>query len=138
MADNTNDAITPVGDFSQQDPIFGALRTERAAYHRFSDALSNLAQAGAFDLKVTSDALERLPDLEEEEAKASAALMEAERAVLTTMPTTIRGAAALLGFLRRHLGEDPDIPPIVEASSNIEAMFERSGSMPYDAARQRI
>jgi len=78
--------------------------------------------------------LANLVDLEDAEGKASIALMEAERAVLTTMPTTIGGAAALLGFLRQHLGEDPDLPPVIEALGNIEAVLERLSSMPVSAA----
>ena len=139
MTDDTSKKFTRIEDVAHHDPIFAALRNERCAYQRFSDALAGLAQAGAFDVDPPSEALvalqlANLVDLEDAEGKASIALMEAERAVLTTMPTTIGGAAALLGFLRQHLGEDPDLPPVIEALGNIEAMLERLSSMPVSAA----
>ncbi len=123
MANNPHPTLT-----RQQDPIFAALRKERQAYEAFLEALNELARAGAFSSDPPSDDMiemqeERLPRLEAEEARASAALIEAERSVLATKPTTIQGAAALLGFLRRHLSEDPDIQPVIEAISMIEELF---------------
>ena len=123
MANNPHPTLT-----RQQDPIFAALRKERQAYEAFLEALNELARTGAFISEPPCDVMiemqeERLPRLEAEEARASAALIEAERSVLATKPTTIQGAAALLSFLRRHLSEDPDIQPVIEAISMIEELF---------------
>jgi hypothetical protein len=128
MSNPSNIPTIPQVDHVEEDPIFAALQSEQRAFQAFSDALTELARAGAFSLDLQSEEFiafqrERLPELEATEAKASAALIEAERALLTTRPTTIEGAAALLGFLRKHLSEDPDIEPVIHAISNIEAVF---------------
>lgn len=125
MSDQTNISHARVIDPNDADPVFAALQMEQRAFQAFSDALTALARAGAYslDLREGEDLQERMPDLEAAEAKASAALIEAERALLTTRPTTIEGATALLAFLRRHLSEDPDIEPVIHAMGNIEAVF---------------
>jgi hypothetical protein len=128
MSNQANIDLPQMNDPADADPIFAALRTEQEAFQAFSDALADLARAGAFSLDLQSEEFiayqrERLPELEAAEGKASAALIEAERVLLTTRPTTIQGAAALLGFLRKHLGEDPDIEPVINAIANIESVF---------------
>ena len=73
--------------------------------------------------------------MEAAEAVASAALVEAEQELLATKPESIQGAAALLGFLRKHLSEDPDINPVLEALENIQALLngsDDSSAVRYD------
>ena len=130
MSDQANIHHVHVVDPADADPIFAALLCEQRAFQAFSDALTALARAGGYSLDLRADAAqrERFLAIEMAEARASAALIEAERALLTTKPTTIQGATALLAFLRRHLGEDPDIEPVIHAMGNIEAVFGESGT----------
>ncbi len=122
------------------DPVFAALRKERDAFQAYSDTLAGLARIGAFSSEIPSDDLLEqqmalLPDLEAAEAKASADLMEAEQELLAAKPASIQGAAALLGFLRTHLREDPDINPVLEALGNIQALLtacDLNGVTRYD------
>lgn len=133
MTPDTATAVPRLEDYVLTDPIFTALQKEREAFQVYSDTLAGLAQIGAFSSAIPPDELleqqiARLPDLEAAEAKASAALVEAELELLATKPASIQGAAALLGFLRTHLSEDPDINPVLEALENIEALLNGSDS----------
>jgi hypothetical protein len=143
MSNPTNIDLPLMDDQADADPIFVALRTEQEAFQAFSDALADLARAGAFNFDLQSEEFiayqrERLPELEAAEGRASAALIEAERVLLSTKPTTIQGAVALLGFLRKQLGEDPDIEPVIHAIANIESVFggARMGSFSTSAHAQ--
>ena len=126
-------AVTRFDDYVLTDPVFAALQKKREAFQAYSDTLAELARIGAFSSEIPPDELleqqiARLPDLEGAESKASAALVEAEQELLATKPASIQGAAALLGFLRKHLSEDPDINPVREALGNIQAFLNGSDS----------
>ena len=131
MNPDTAVAITCYGDCVLTDPVLAALQKEREAFRSYSDTLAGLARIGAFSGDVPQEDLlneqvARLPELEAAEAKASVALVEAEQELLATKPTSIQGAVALLGFLREHLNEDPDINPVREALGNIQAFLNGS------------
>ena len=131
MTPDTAGAVARFEDYVLTDPIFTALQKEREAFQAYSDTLAGLARIGAFSAEIPPDDLleqqmDRLPDLEAAEAKASAALVDAEQALLATKPASIQGAAALLGFLQKHLSEDPDINPVLEALGNIQALLNGS------------
>ena len=131
MTPDTAAAVSRFEDCVLTDPVFAAIQKEREAFQAYSDTLAGLARIGAFSSDMPSDELleqqaARLPDLEAAEAKASAALVEAEQELLATKPASIQGAAALLGFLRKHLSEDPDINPVLEALGNIQALLNGS------------
>ena len=133
MTPDTAAAVPRFEDFVLTDPVFAALQREQEAFQAYSNTLSGLARIGAFSSEIPSDELLEqqvagLPDLEAAEAKASAALVEAEQELLATKPASIQGAAALLGFLRKHLTEDPDINPVLEALENIQALLNGSDS----------
>jgi len=131
MTPDTAGAVPRFEDHVFTDPVFTALQKEREAFQAYSDTLAGLARIGAFSTDMPpNDLLEQqialLPDLEAAEAKASAYLVEAEQELLATKPASIQGAAALLGFLRKHLSEDPDINPVLEALGNIQALLNGS------------
>ena len=131
MTPDTAGAVPHFEDYVLTDPVFTALQKEREAFQTYSDTLTGLARIGAFSSEIPPDELleqqvARLPDLEAAEAKASAALVEAEQELLATKPASIQGAAALLGYLRKHLSEDPDITPVLEALGNIQALLNGS------------
>ena len=131
MTPDTAGAVPRFEDHVFTDPVFTALQKEREAFQAYSDTLAGLARIGAFSTDMPpNDLLEQqialLPDLEAAEAKASAYLVEAEQELLATKPASIQGAAALLGFLRKHLSEDPDITPVLEALGNIQALLNGS------------
>ncbi len=131
MTPNTTAAVPRFEDFVLTDPVFAALQKEQEAFQAYSNTLAGLARIGAFSNDTLSDELleqqvAELPDLEAAEAVASAALVEAEQELLATKPESIQGAAALLGFLRKHLSEDPDINPVLEALENIQALLKGS------------
>lgn len=67
--------------------------------------------------------LYQLTDLEAAEAESLSALLKAESAVLATMPTTITGSAAFLGYLRAHLIRVPGMELVVLAISNVETVL---------------
>ena len=130
MPPDIANAVMRHDDCVHADPVFIALRKERAAFQAYSDALNGLARLGALTCETSSDELlalqeARLPELEAAEAKASAYLMEAEQELLATKPVSIEGAAALLEFLRKHLSEDPDINPVLESLGNIVDLLKR-------------
>lgn len=133
MPQDTAAALSRYEDRVLTDPIFAALQKEREAFQAYSDTLADLAWIGAFSSdppsnEVLEQQVAQLPDLEAAEAKASAALVEAEQELLATKPASIQGAAALLEFLRRHLSEDPDIKPVLEALGNIQALLNSGHS----------
>lgn len=133
MTPDTATADPRFEDFVIIDPVFAALQKEQEAFQAYSDTLAGLARIGAFSRELPSDELLEqqvagLPDLEAAEAKASVALVEAEQELLATKPASILGAAALLGFLRKHLSEDPDINPVLDALENIQALLNSSDS----------
>ena len=140
MTPDTAAAVPRFEDYVLTDPVFAALQKEREAFQAYSDTLAGLARIGAFSSDIPSDELleqqvARLPALEAAEAKASAALVEAEQELLATKPASLQGAAALLGFLRKHLSEDPDINPVLEALGNIQGLLngrESSRAVPYE------
>ena len=131
MTPDTAGAVPRFENHVLTDPVFTALQREREAFQAYSDTLAGLSRIGAFSTDIPPDELleqqmDRLPDLEAAEAKASAALVDAEQELLATKPASIQGAAALLGFLRKHLSEDPDINPVLEALGNIQALLNGS------------
>ena len=131
MTPDTATAVTGYNECLRTDPVFSALQKERQAYKAYAESLAGLARIGAFSSEEPTDELlerqlERLAEFEAAEAEASLALVEAEQALLTTRPTSIKGAAALLDFLRKHLSEDPDITPVLETLGNIEAFLNES------------
>ena len=133
MTFETSIDIETFDDCANADPVFAALRQEREAFQAYSDALTSLAGIGAFSCEIPGKEvldlqLERLADFEVAEATASTDLTEAEQKLLTTTPTSIRGAAALLGFLRKHINEDPNITPLLKALGNIETLLSASES----------
>jgi len=133
MTPDTAAAVPRFEDCVSTDPVFAALQKEREAFQTYSDILAGLARVAAFSSETPSDDLLEqqvagLPNLEAAEANASAALVEAEQELLATKPASIQGAAALLGFLRKHLSEDPDINPVLEALGNIQTLLNGSDS----------
>lgn len=129
----TGAAFNRNDDCGYTDPVFAALRKEREAFQAYSDILIKLARMESFSSERPTDALvdlelERLPCLEVAEAKASAAFVAAEQDLLATKPISIKGAIALLQFLRKHLSEDTDIHPVLQAISNIESLLDSSDS----------
>ena len=128
MTPDTTTAVAGYDECVLTDPVFSALQKERQAYKAYADSLAKLSRIGAFSNEAPTDDLlerqiERLAEFEAAEAEASLALVEAEQELLATRPTSIRGAAALLCFLRMHLSEDPDITPVLESLGNIEAFL---------------
>ena len=140
MKPDTSTAVAGYNECVLTDPVFSALEKERQAYKAYAESLAGLARIGAFSNDIPTDdllerQLEQLAAFEAAEAEASLALVEAEQELLTTRPTSIKGAAALLYFLRRHLNEDPDITPVLETLGNIEAFLndsEQSVVVSYD------
>ena len=65
--------------------------------------------------------LYRISDLEAAEAEASRVLVEAEKTVLKTRPTSFAGCEALLGFLQSYLGDDPEIGLVIDAIGHVAA-----------------
>lgn len=138
MTPNTATAVTYYDACVITDPIFAALQKEREAFQSYSDTLAGLDRIGALSRDVPADSLleqqtAKLSDLEAAESEASAALVEAEQELLATKPESIQGAAALLGYLCKHLSEDPDINPALEALANIQALL--NGSFRESVAR---
>ena len=127
------DTIT-IGNFDVSgpegpDPIFEAL----GAHHQARDAhfitLKELDGAVILSLEGADKAeiawqLYRIPDLEAAEAEASRALLEAEKTVLKTRPTTLAGSEALLGFLQSYLGDDPEIALAIDAIGHVAAALK--------------
>lgn len=128
MTPDTAIASVAGNDYVTTDPVFSALQKEREAYIAYAVSLAGLAEIGAFSSEEPSDELldqqlEGFAELEAAEAEASAALVKAEQELLATRPTSIKGAAALLEFLRKHLSDDPDINPVLETLGNVEALL---------------
>ena len=132
MADSQNSICTLPTAGVPIDPVILAIAAERAAGEAYEAALNALDQVGVFGPEpithaVISWELYRQEDLLKEEASASKALTQAERDVLRAKPQSIQGAAALLGFLQRHLSEDQAMPlsvrRAVAAIANIESLL---------------
>jgi hypothetical protein len=68
--------------------------------------------------------LYRISDLEAAEADASRALLEAEKTVLKTRPSTVAGCEALLGFLQSYLNDDPEIALAIDAIGYVAAALK--------------
>ena len=102
------------------DPALRAIAAEQAAAQVPVAALAALDQTGAEAAWLDY----QTHDLEHAVAAAGSALSEAQWLVVTTRPVSIQGAAALLGFLRRYLADDPEMPTSVRrvatAIGNVE------------------
>ena len=126
--------ITTIGNLDLSgsegpDPVFEALGAHREARDAHSITLKALDGAVILSLEGADKAdiawqLYRIPDLEAAEAEASRAMLEAERAVLKTRPTTGAGCEALLGFLQSYLGDDPQIALAIEAIGHVVAALK--------------
>ncbi len=111
---------------AEPDPIFAALSLLRHAQGAHSEGLRNLDQALLASRHPATKAmiawdLYRLPDLEADEAMAASALLEAEKAVLNTPPTTLAGSIAALIFLQDYLKAEPDIPLAAQGVAHVTA-----------------
>jgi hypothetical protein len=108
------------------EQTFEALGAHREAREVHSIALKELDCVAILLREVANKAdiawhLYRVSDLEAAEAEASRALLEAERMVLKTRPTSVAGCDALLGFLQSYLGDDPEIGLVIEAIGHVAA-----------------
>jgi hypothetical protein len=83
----SGEALQPTG-LNEPDPIFGVIERHRAAYAALVNALSK----NVHDL----DALDAA------EGRAFDALVD-------TVPTTVRGLAALVAYVRQHRRERPEV-----------------------------
>jgi hypothetical protein len=120
-----------VGLEAGADPIFEALITLRGAREAHVAAARELDGALVF----TGDALTKamiawrlyqLADLKAAEAEAAQALHEAEKAVLTTSPTTVAGSLAMLVFLQSYLGAEPDMGLAITAIGHVATALASS------------
>ena len=110
------------------DPIIAVLKVFCEARKAHDDALAQLDHGVGLSSTSSSQAmlawrLYQLVDLEIAEVEASSALQVAERAVLTTLPATLAGSAALLGFLRDYLGRVPGMALAAGAIGNAESVL---------------
>jgi hypothetical protein len=124
-----------MSDFRQQprgyleaepDPTLAALGVLRQARGAYSEGLRNLDEALLSSQNPANKALlawdlYRLQDLEAEEAKAASALLDAEKAVLNTPPTTLAGSIAVLNFLHDYLKGEPDIALAARGVAHVTA-----------------
>ena len=110
------------------DPVLLALRLEHDAQQSYADAVNELDRAGAFsgDLLTQGDVLWRLyklEDLETAKTEAWQRLLQAEKCVLDTKPTSLKGSLALLCFVRNHLNDYPKLMPVIGAISNVDGIL---------------
>ena len=66
----------------------------------------------------------RIYDLEAAETEAFRVLVEAEKTVLKTRPTTVAGCEALLDFLQSYLADDPQIALVIDAIGHVAAALK--------------
>jgi len=114
------------GHEGRSDPIFEALGALREAQDAHSISLKELDDAVIFLHQLANNAdvawqMYRISDLEAAEAEASRLLLEAEKTVLKTRPTTVAGCEALLCFLQSYLGDDPQIALAIDAIGHVAA-----------------
>ena len=117
------------GPEGRSDPIFEAFGALREAQDAYSISLKELDSAVIFLHQVANKAdiawqMYRISDLEFAEAEASRFLLEAEKTILKTRPTSVAGCLALLGFLQSYLGDDPEIGLAVDAISHVVAALK--------------
>ena len=96
------------------DAVLTALAAERATALAHQAALAALDKAGAFMPEPPTHATiawqpYSLADLEQAEFNAGWALSQAEKEVLAAQPTTVCGATAQIGFLRRFIADCPSV-----------------------------
>ena len=132
MAGSQISTATPTAPMGNADPVLAALATEQDAAQAYEAAMPALEQAGVFGPESITPAmlsweLYRYADLQEAEASASKALTQAERSVLSAKPQSAQGAAALLGFMRRFIADDPSMPAsarrIIATITNVEVFL---------------
>lgn len=110
------------------DPIFAALGVLREAQEAHSRGVRDLEEALLSSRNPATKAmiawnLHRLQDLEAEEAKAASALLDAEKALLNTPPTTAAGSIAVLIFLQDYLKAEPDLGLAVKGVAHVTAVL---------------
>ena len=132
MADSERIISPAPATSGNADPVLAALVAERAAADAYAAALSALDQAYALEPMCATPALiawelYKRDDLAEAEAQAAKALGQAERSVLSAKPQSVQGAAALLGFMRRFIADDPSMPAsarrIIATIANVEELL---------------
>ena len=117
------------GSEGRSDPIFEALGALREAREAHSLSLKELDGAVIFLHQVAKKAdidwqMYRIYDLEAAETEASRVLVEAEKTVLKTRPSTVAGCEALLGFLQSYLADDPQIALVIDAIGHVAAALK--------------
>ena len=117
------------GPEGRSDLIFEALGALREARDAHSISLKELDRAVILLREVSNEAdiawqQYRIYDLEAAETEASRVLVEAEKTVLKTRPSTVAGCEALLGFLQSYLADDPQIALVIDAIGHVAAALK--------------